>query len=60
MGRVNHKVSKNIYFFWLVLFINDLFINVLKLKLYIIGERDTIRGVQIRAGAVYVCIYIYV
>ena len=26
----------------------------------VIGERDSIRGVQIRAGAVYVCVYIYV
>ena len=24
------------------------------------SERDTIRGVQIRAGVAYVCIYIYV
>ena len=24
------------------------------------SERDTIRGVQIRAGAVYICIYIYI
>ena len=26
----------------------------------VIGERDTIRGVQIRAGEVYVYIYIYI
>ena len=24
------------------------------------SEQDTIRGVQIRAGAIYVCIYIYI
>ena len=25
--------------------------------MYVIGERDTIRGVQIRAGAVYIYMY---
>ena len=24
-----------------------------------IGERDTIKGVQIRAGAVYICVYMF-